>query len=129
MGDFFVEASSKRNFAEDARSLIAFLNASAGRSYQADGAHLELLVQRLKQTGIEVVEVQKMILRQVKLWKGTEMEKYLRPQTLFNKTKFAGYYDERDLPTKIDLVKPKEDTLRAKWHDDGDTIEIPDCFK
>ena len=39
-----------------------------------------------------------MIDRQVKRWKGTTQEEYLRPQTLFGKEKFDGYYAARNQP-------------------------------
>ena len=50
-----------------------------------------------------------MIIRQVKMWKGTSMAKYLRPETLFNKTKFDSYYAAKDLPIETDEpAKPKK---------------------
>ena len=50
---------------------------------------------------MDIEGVKKMIVRQCKRWKGTEMAEYLRPETLFNKTKFDGYYAARDLPVEI----------------------------
>jgi hypothetical protein len=42
--------------------------------------------------------VRQMILRQCKRWKGTSQAEYLRPETLFGKSKFDSYYATRDLP-------------------------------
>jgi hypothetical protein len=40
-----------------------------------------------------------MIDRQVERWgKDPKMVEFLRPQTLFGKEKFQGYYDQRELP-------------------------------
>jgi hypothetical protein len=36
----------------------------------------------------------------VKTWKGTEWEKYLRPSTLFNASKFQGYLNEKPVEKK-----------------------------
>jgi hypothetical protein len=43
--------------------------------------------------------VKQMISRQVLKWKDDpKMCDYLRPETLFNKTKFDGYYAAKDVP-------------------------------
>ncbi|NCB45345.1 MAG: hypothetical protein EOM59_22360, partial [Clostridia bacterium] len=33
-------------------------------------------------------------------WKGTDMDKYLRPSTLFNASKFEGYLNEKVIEKK-----------------------------
>ena len=45
---------------------------------------------------------QDIIERQVKLLKGTSRELYLRPETMFGKTKFEGYYANRQQPIIAD---------------------------
>lgn len=84
----------------NATSILVFLNETAGRKYRPIDAHLKFITARLSEQGVTVEEVKKMLVRQCKEWKGTDMDKYLRPETLFNATKFAGYYDARDLPIR-----------------------------
>lgn len=81
-----------------ARGLLAYLNEKAGKSYREIGTHLKLIVARLREEGVTPDDVKQMIDRKVREWRGTEQEKYLRPETLFNKTKFASYYDDRNQP-------------------------------
>lgn len=70
--------------------LLAFLNDQTGHSYQPVKANLSKIAARLAE-GFEAAVVRDVIRQRVKLWKGTAMEKYLRPETLFNATKFAQY--------------------------------------
>lgn len=76
--------------------VLEFLNAATGRRYRPISSNLKLISCRLKEPEVDLVGVKAMIMNQVKEWKGTEMDKYLRPETLFNKTKFDGYYANRE---------------------------------
>jgi uncharacterized phage protein (TIGR02220 family) len=82
-----------------ARILIAFLNETAGRQYHECASHLKPIMCRLKEVNGDVDGIKAMITRQVKRW-GTDekMMEYLRPQTLFNATKFHEYYANRTMP-------------------------------
>lgn len=79
--------------------ILSFLNETAGRKYRETKSHLKLIVCRLKEVNGDVDGIKTMIVRQVKRW-GTDekMMEYLRPQTLFNATKFHEYYDNRHQP-------------------------------
>ena len=77
---------------DEARDVLAFLNRKATRNYQSEG-NLEFIRDRLK-AGATVAQCKAVIARKVLAWKGTDMEKFLRPETLFNRTKFAGYVGE-----------------------------------
>ena len=81
-----------------ARGILDYFNAAAGRSFRSVDANLNPICQRLAEEGVTFEGVKTMIDRQVKLWRGTEMERYLRPETLFNRTKFASYFDDRNQP-------------------------------
>lgn len=48
-----------------------------------------------------VEDIKNTIAFKVKKWKGTDMEKYLRPETLFIPSKFESYYNEMLLDSKI----------------------------
>jgi uncharacterized phage protein (TIGR02220 family) len=81
-----------------ARIALVWLNEKASRHYRETSDNLELVNARLSEVGSDLEGVKLMVSRQVQMWKGTEMEQYLRPETLFRKSKFHSYYDERNLP-------------------------------
>jgi uncharacterized phage protein (TIGR02220 family) len=82
-----------------ASRLLDHLNSRTGSKFRPVETHLELLEQRLNEIGVNEEGIRAMIDRQVALWgSDPKMSEFLRPQTLFGKTKFQGYYDQRDLP-------------------------------
>lgn len=82
----------------NARIIIHFLNEKTGRAFREVGANLGVISARLKESGVDLDGCRKMIERQVILWKGTDMERFIQPSTLFGKEKFDGYYSAKDLP-------------------------------
>lgn len=83
---------------DSAKGVLSLLNEESGRDFRATETNLGFISERLSETGITLEGVEKMIRRQCERWKGTEQSEYLRPQTLFNKTKFDAYYAAKDLP-------------------------------
>lgn len=81
-----------------ARVALFYLNEKAGRGFRETEQNLALIKQRLKEVGWDISGVKKMIDRMVSRWRSTDMGEYLRPSTLFSKTKFSEYYDNRNLP-------------------------------
>lgn len=82
----------------DSRTALHWLNECSGRHFRETAENLGFISGRLSEPGVEMGGVKKMINRQCVRWKGTDQAEYLRPQTLFNKTKFDGYYAAKDLP-------------------------------
>lgn len=78
--------------------VLLFLNEASGREFRPTDTNLKFIEARLREPGVDLAGVQKMILRQVKRWKGTAQAEYLRPETLFNKSKFDAYYAAKDEP-------------------------------
>lgn len=74
---------------DDAHFLLNYLNEKAGTHFKPLQSNLKFLLARLKEYSKD--DVQKVVDRKVEEWKGTSMQKYLRPETLFNATKFEGY--------------------------------------
>lgn len=75
----------------DAADILSHLNKRAGRSYQPVKANLSLIVARMKE-GATADECRAVIDAKVAEWAGNPaMQTYLRPETLFGATKFAGY--------------------------------------
>lgn len=75
-------------------SVISHLNEKAGTSYRASSqATRELINGRLSE-GFTVDDFKKVIDKKCAEWKGGDMEKYLRPETLFKRSKFESYLNE-----------------------------------
>jgi uncharacterized phage protein (TIGR02220 family) len=74
--------------------VLGFLNEKTGRNYQPSPANIDLIVARLKD-GSTPDELRAVIAKKCREWKGdATMDQYLRPATLFNRTKFAQYQGE-----------------------------------
>jgi len=77
-----------------AQDLLGFLNRKAEKSFRGVPVNLRPIMARLKE-GATVEDCRGVIARKVREWKGTEQEKYLRPETLFGATKFHGYLGQQ----------------------------------
>ena len=99
-----------------AEQIILYLNEKAGTKFQTKGANLEIVQARIND-GHKIHEFEYVIDAKVKDWKGTDWEKYIRPITLFNKTKFENYLNAKNESTpnnKFD--KFAESFAKAKLH-------------
>lgn len=77
-----------------AREVLEFLNTKTGKNFQPVPANLDLIIARLKE-GATLRDCRQVIARKMIDWEtDPEMQKYLRPATLFNRTKFANYIGE-----------------------------------
>jgi uncharacterized phage protein (TIGR02220 family) len=75
----------------DVQAILAHLNLRAGTRYRMVASNARLIRGRLAE-GATVDEIKAVIDAKVKEWKGDrQWAKYLRPDTLFNATKFAQY--------------------------------------
>ena len=75
---------------EAAKRLIQFLNEQAGKNFEQTDTNLSMIEARL--TEYDEEKLRGVIIDRVDAWKGNEaMQEYLRPATLFNKTKCAQY--------------------------------------
>jgi uncharacterized phage protein (TIGR02220 family) len=80
--------------AAPAREILAWLNAKAGRNYRPVPANLDLIVARLRD-GLQPYQLKAVVSRKVREWRGDpKMARYLRPETLFGKTKCEQYVGE-----------------------------------
>lgn len=85
----------------DAVALLDYLNQKAGKSFRPVDAHIEMLKARLREPQVTAEGIKQMIDAKCRDWLNDEkMRHYLRPQTLFNKSKFADYYDQRNQTPK-----------------------------
>ena len=83
---------------KDCRTVLHFLNEAAHVHYREVHANLHVISARLFEPDVTLEGVKTMIQRQCRKWIGTEYADYLRPETLFGKTKFEGYYAAKDQP-------------------------------
>lgn len=113
------------NYLEQAEDVLAELNRLAKRNYrarEADGkptANLELIAARLK-SGATVEQCKRIIALKVLAW-GLVLEKapFLRPETLFNRTKFDHYLSQlEDLALAV-----LADVARDRPRDAGAPLE------
>jgi uncharacterized phage protein (TIGR02220 family) len=84
---------------ENARVVLHKLNELTGRSFRETDKNLSMIAARLAEDGVSVDGCVEMIKRQVDRWSNdAKMSEFLRPETLFNSTKFDSYYASRLLP-------------------------------
>lgn len=91
----------RKNQAErdKAAEIIDYLNSKAGTHYRHSEASLTPIMARL-QDGYTMEDCQKVIDKKAAEWRGTEFERYLRPQTLFRPSKFENYLNEKAIPKR-----------------------------
>jgi uncharacterized phage protein (TIGR02220 family) len=104
-----IPETTKRH--ESARPILHYLIEKSGTRFRETETNLGFIGERLAEDGVDADGVRKMIDRQVAKWKGTDMADYLRPETLFNKTKFDGYYAAREMPIETGPKKPTRQGL------------------
>lgn len=76
---------------QEAHFCLAFLNKVSGSRFRAGEAHLSLIRARLAE-GYTVDDVKRVCAAKATAWKNDDkMREYLRPDTIFNRTKFAVY--------------------------------------
>lgn len=80
----------------DTEAVLDYLNQRAGRQFRRVAPNLSIISMRLSEPDVTLDGVKAMIDRQVTRWSGTTQAEYLRPETLFNRTKFDSYYASKD---------------------------------
>ncbi|PEA85893.1 conserved phage C-terminal domain-containing protein [Bacillus thuringiensis] len=76
--------------------IVTYLNSVCGTKYKTDSEATAKFIQgRLKDFSVE--DLKRVIDVKHDEWTGTSQAKYLRPQTLFNKTNFEGYLQQWEL--------------------------------
>jgi uncharacterized phage protein (TIGR02220 family) len=81
--------------------VIGYLNERAGRSYKATSEQTRKLIGARLAEGFTVDDCKRVIDNKVSAWlNDPKMDAYLRPSTLFSKSKFEGYLNERPIQRK-----------------------------
>jgi uncharacterized phage protein (TIGR02220 family) len=96
---------------DTADKVIDYLNSQAGTRYKHTDTNRKLINVRLKEyTKREVFDV---ITKKANEWRGTEMERYLRPSTLFNATKFEEYLNQKVID-KLSTGRSTQESTRTR---------------
>lgn len=117
--------SGKPDLAGQRIEIVKYLNNKTGKEFRhSSKANARLIDARLNE-GYSVDDFKKVIDTKTAEWKGTDMEQYLRPETLFSASKFESYLNQRTIKktSKNEFVNfaqhdydMDELTKRAKGH-------------
>ncbi len=80
--------------------VINHLNEKLGKNYRSTSAKTKSLIKARFKESFTLDDFKTVIDKKTKEWKGSEMEKFLRPETLFG-TKFEGYLNQEIIVKKV----------------------------
>lgn len=83
------------------------MNEKTGKSYKHNTEKTQRLIRARLNEGFDLEDFKKVIDTKTDAWLGTDMEKYLRPETLFG-TKFEAYLNESPARKEV-----KSETLKT----------------
>ncbi|WP_026067079.1 conserved phage C-terminal domain-containing protein [Staphylococcus delphini] len=86
------------------REVIDYLNKQTGKQYKSTTKKNQTVIRARTDEGFTLDDFKKAIDNKVSEWKGTDMEKYLRPETLFG-TKFEGYLNQTPKLSGVDQLE------------------------
>ena len=95
-----------------AGQVIDYFNSICGTTYTTK-SNADIVIARMKE-GYTISDFKIVIEKQYKRWKNTELEKYLRPNTLFQKSKFENYLNSRDEQPASTIKKFADSVAKAK---------------
>lgn len=101
-----IENKSKRKekeFSRDSNDILDYLNQVSGSNYRMIKTNLRL-IESLLQQGYTKADFFTVINKKTEEWRGTEMQQYLRPQTLFG-SKFDSYLNQPMIKVKTSYEK------------------------
>lgn len=86
------------------RDVIDYLNQRTGKNYKSTTKKNQTVIRARSDEGFSLDDFKRVIDNKVAEWKGTKMEKYLRPETLFG-TKFEGYLNQELQPSGMNQLE------------------------
>lgn len=96
------DGEGEENIKAIIQEAVDYLNETAGKRYKATTPKTRSLIKARLQEGFTLADFRTVIDKKYREWGGSEMDKYLRPETLFG-TKFEGYLNQSD----VIEVRPK----------------------
>lgn len=110
------------------KEIIDYLNAAAGKQYRHTTDKTKKLIQARYKEGFNINEFKKVIDIKAKEWLKTDMNKFLRPETLFG-TKFESYLNQTEQVNNnyigYDVNKDLLEERKAKREADIDNGNLP----
>lgn len=91
-------------------SVVEHLNQKAGTNYRASGKKTQSLIKARINEGFELDDFKRVIDNKCAEWIGSDMEQYLRPETLFG-TKFESYLNAKTRKGKQQQRRTEADDL------------------
>lgn len=85
----------KDDFLTKVTDIVDYLNAKADTKFKSSSKKTKSLIHARLEDGFNVDDFYTVIDKKCEEWKGTEWEKYIRPETLFG-TKFEGYLNQKN---------------------------------
>ena len=85
----------KGDFLAKVTDIVDYLNAKADTKFKSSSKKTKSLIHARFEDGFSVDDFYTVIDKKCEEWKGTEWEKFLRPETLFG-TKFEGYLNQKN---------------------------------
>ena len=86
------------------KDVIDYLNQQTGKNYKSTTKKNQTVIRARTDEGFSLDDFKRVIDNKFAEWKGTNMEKYLRPETLFG-TKFEGYLNQELQPSGMDQLE------------------------
>lgn len=102
---------------ENCNIVLSYLNEKAGTRYRAVESNMKFIRGRLKDYTLD--DLKSVVDKKVAEWKGTNMQQYLRPETLFSPTKFENYLNGLDVK-KVDNTKKAVRDYEERTYNDDD---------
>jgi uncharacterized phage protein (TIGR02220 family) len=108
------EKNAKATLNEAAVRVLDKINALSGKGFRHVETNHRVIRARLQEKGITEEGVMRMLAHRWDLWKGTDMENYYRPETLFRPSKFENYLttsqaqDLKPVRTQADEIRMLE---------------------
>jgi len=81
-------------------NVINYLNIMSGSNFRAGSKVSQKHIRGRIAEGFTEVDMKKVVRVKCSQWKGTDMEQYLRPATLFAPEKFESYLNQKEEPPK-----------------------------
>lgn len=106
------QTNTSGKYQDEIREIMDYLNLRTGKKFSAKSEATKKHIRGRLDEGYGVGDFFIVIDNKVAQWQGTEWEKFLRPQTLFNSEKFDGYLNESN----------KENTGKTKMQADCEKI-------
>lgn len=95
------EKKEEESKTKDIKDIVDFLNSETGSSYRYKTQSTSKHIKARLNEGFTIEDFKKVIIKKNIEWFGTDMAKYLRPETLFG-TKFESYLNQPDKKNNTD---------------------------